>query len=198
MRPTLRSATRLPRWRSRRPSGNPCGRLAFIGRPAFSVRSGAFGLSSLICLSNIAPAPTTRPPTTPTVAAAPVLTPWPFSASTCGKAVGGVRVLTAASACSGLRNADCLLGAAEAGMPGADRPGAEADVAETDRRAVRVSLRTLAADLVEAEALPVPFVAELKGEAPGIEMRPPLAVLVDQTVHRRISAGCVDRARAAG
>ena len=37
-----------------------------------------------------------------------------------------------------------------------------------------------AADLAEAEALTVPFVAELPREAPGVEVRPPLAILVDQ------------------
>ena len=90
-----------------------------------------------------------------------------------------------------------LLGAAEARMPGADRPGAEADVAETDRRAVGVGLRTLAADLVEAEALPVSFVAELEREAPGIEMRTPLAVLVDQPAIGEFRPVLLDRARAA-
>ena len=74
-----------------------------------------------------------------------------------------------------------LLGAAEAGMPGANRPRAEADVAEADRRTVGIGFRTLAAELVEAEALTVAFVAELEREAPGIEMRAPLAVLVDQS-----------------
>src|SRR5215471_11975581 len=73
-----------------------------------------------------------------------------------------------------------LLGAAKARMSGPYRPRAKANVTETDRRAVRISLRTLAADLVEAETLTMPFVAELERETPGIEMRPPLAVLVDQ------------------
>ena len=73
-----------------------------------------------------------------------------------------------------------LLGAAEAWMPGSHRPRTETDVAESDRRAVGVGLRTLAADLVETEALTMSFVAEFEREAPGIEMRPPLAVLVDQ------------------
>ncbi len=75
-----------------------------MARPLFG-RVRCIFLPSPICLSSMAPAPTTRPPTTPTVAAAPALIPWPFAASTCGKAVGGVRVLTVDSACSGLRNA---------------------------------------------------------------------------------------------
>ncbi len=73
-----------------------------------------------------------------------------------------------------------LFGASEARVAGPDRPGAEADIAEADGRAVGVGLRALAADLVQAPALPVAEIAELQREASGVEMRPALAILVDK------------------
>src|SRR5512146_1413320 len=75
---------------------------------------------------------------------------------------------------------DTLLGAADARVTGADRPARIADVAEQDRRAVRIGLRTLAAQLVQAVALAVTLVAEFHGKASGIEVRTALAVLVDE------------------
>ena len=151
-----------------------------MARPPCSVRPAALGLPSPICLSSIAPAPTTRPPTHANRrrgAGADALALRGVDLREGGRRRQG---LDRGQRMQRLAEAGFLLGAAEAGMPGADRPRAEADVAETDRRAVGVGLRTLAADLVEAETLTVAFVAELEREAPGVEMRPPLAVLVDQ------------------
>ena len=58
-----------------------------------------------------------------------------------------------------------LLGAAEARVAGADRPRAEPDIAEPDRRTIGACLRTLAADLVQAPALAVALVASAVGGA---------------------------------
>lgn len=79
-----------------------------------------------------------------------------------------------------LVEAHALLGAAEAGMPDAHRPGIGPNIAELDGRAVGIGLGSLATEFVETPALAVTFVAELLGEAGGIEMRPAFAVVVDQ------------------
>src|SRR5271157_2115116 len=83
-----------------------------------------------------------------------------------------------------LAESGVLLRAAEAWMPGSHRPRAETDVAESERRAVRVGLGTLAADLVKAEALAMSFVAEFERKASSVKVRPALAVLVDQAAVR--------------
>ena len=75
--------------------------------------------------------------------------------------------------------ADLLLRAAEARMTEADRPRID-DFAEVQHRAVGVRRRTLASELVEAVAEAMSFVAELLGEAAGIEVRAPRAVLVNR------------------
>src|SRR3954469_14386061 len=64
-----------------------------------------------------------------------------------------------------------LLGAAGAGVADADGPGA-VHVAEVLERAVGVGDRSLAAELVEAEALAMSLVAERLGETAGVEVRP--------------------------
>ena len=53
---------------------------------------------------------------------------------------------------NGLREADTLLGAADARVATTDRPGAGADIAEQDGRAIGVGFRTLAAKLVQTKA----------------------------------------------
>src|SRR5271157_4365336 len=73
---------------------------------------------------------------------------------------------------------DLLLGAPRARVPDADRPSFR--LAETEEGAIRVGRRPLAAELVEAVALPVPLVAELLREAAGVEMGPARTVLVDR------------------
>ena len=79
-----------------------------------------------------------------------------------------------------LGEADALLGAADAGMAATDRPDASPTSPKPMRRAVGVGFRPLAAELVEAVALAVALVAELHGEAAGIEVRAAFAVLVNQ------------------
>ncbi len=74
---------------------------------------------------------------------------------------------------------DLLLRAADAGMADADGPAVD-DLAKGQRRTVRVGHRPFAAELVEAVALAVSLVAELRGEAARVEVRPPRAVLVDR------------------
>src|SRR5512143_2642023 len=74
---------------------------------------------------------------------------------------------------------DLLLRASDARMPDADRPRVD-DLAELLDRAVRVRLRPLAAELVEAVAEAVPLVPELLREAAGVEVRAARAVLVDR------------------
>src|SRR5271157_4135310 len=73
---------------------------------------------------------------------------------------------------------DLLLGAPHARVSDADRPSIR--LAEMEEGAIRVGRRPLAAELVEAVALPVPLVAELLREAAGVEMGPPRTVLVDR------------------
>lgn len=65
--------------------------------------------------------------------------------------------------------------AAGAGLDGPARPAVEAHV-----RAVHGGGRAFAAHLVEAVALAVPLVAPLFDELPGVEVRPPLTLVVDQ------------------
>ena len=65
-----------------------------------------------------------------------------------------------------LRKATLLLGAAEARVADADRPGSLDDVAEVQDRAVGVGHRALAAELVEAPALAMALVAELLAKRP--------------------------------
>ena len=69
------------------------------------------------------------------------------------------------------------LGAADAGMPGADRP-AGAGVPLEDR-AGREGRRALASHLIEAPALPGRLVVELLDELAGVEVGAPRALVVD-------------------
>src|SRR5512138_2512522 len=78
---------------------------------------------------------------------------------------------------------DALLGAPHARVADADRPRAR-DLAEGEERAVRVRLRPLAAELVEAPPVAVPLVAVDLREPPRVEVRPPRAVLVDHAAVR--------------
>ena len=69
-----------------------------------------------------------------------------------------------------LTEAYTLLSAADAGAATTHRPGAGTSITEQDARAVGVGFRPLAAELVEAVALAVAFVAKVDRKTTGIEM----------------------------
>ena len=71
-----------------------------------------------------------------------------------------------------------LLGATDARMPQADRPGI-VHVAKVLRRATGVRLRTFATHLVQAVAETMRCVAELGDEAAGVEVSAALALIVN-------------------
>lgn len=74
-----------------------------------------------------------------------------------------------------------LFCAAQAGNSGSDRPHSR-NFVEVSSCASGMSDRAFAAELIQAPALAMAFVAERCGESPGIEVSPARAVFVDDAV----------------
>ena len=103
-----------------------------------------------------------------------------------GIAVERRRVVNLHLLADGQLEEDIRLGTANAGMPDRDRP--YSNVVEALDGAISIRSRTLAAEFVEAVALSVVRVAIGLGESSGVEMRTPLAMLVNLAAISELTA----------